>query len=210
MIKALFYSMGIAFATVCLLSVVLLCAGAARAGGAAPGGASAAPDKISGRPMVDVNGRFRIIGQTDTQSESTCIGRVDTPLCVAETAVAATERQDMQLQDIAYGKADPKTRKPFTSDIGSKVGYRIVSVRRFAPYDVPAERFNVFGIKAGDVAIYIETCNATYKRCTQPSLKSDFSVLARKGKYGWHAVVGVGDQRDLTDPRYNSSQYWHK
>ncbi|TCS60651.1 hypothetical protein [Varunaivibrio sulfuroxidans] len=192
-------------------AVVLLCAGAARAGGAAPGDASAAPDKISGRPMVDVNGRFRIIGQTDAQSESTCIGRVDTPLCVAETIVAVEARHDWKLQDIAYGKADPKTRKPFTaSDTMMKIAYRIVSVRRFAPYDVPAERFNVFGIKAGDVAIYIETCNATYKRCTQPSLNSNISVLARKGKYGWYAVSGLGRPQDLTNPLYNSSQYWHK
>lgn len=153
------------------------------------------------RTLIDYDGTFRVIGQTDAESESDCIGQVGTPLCVVETIIAADARRDSQLQDIAYGKMDPKNRTPFTSNVKGKIGYHVVSVRWFSPSTVPAPQSNKYGIQPGDVAVYIQICNAFYKRCTEPDTQADFSALLRKGKYGWHAVAGVGYKMDLTDPR---------
>ena len=139
-----------------------------------------AEDGTTHRSLMDYDGSFRVMGQTDEESDSDCIGDMRTLLCAFDTFVAALERGDGDLMDIVRGKTDPKYRKPFVPKYGSKMGYRILSVRLFSQSDVPAPQFNKFKIEPWDVAILFDTCNVTYGPCENlvGEIGSDSSALS--------------------------------
>ncbi|MBI3708300.1 MAG: hypothetical protein HY246_11575 [Proteobacteria bacterium] len=53
-------------------------------------------------PLVDPPSRWRVLTIRDETSTSTCIGRVDTPLCMIETQMACLLRFQRDLCDAAY------------------------------------------------------------------------------------------------------------
>ena len=153
------------------------------------------------RPFMDYDGSFRVMGQTDEESDSDCIGDMRTLLCAFETLMAASERGNGNLMDIARGKTDPQNRKPFIPKYGSKGGYRVLALRLFSLSDVPAPEFNRYDIQPWDVAIYYDTCNVTYGPCENlfGETGSGSSAIFRKGPFGWYMAYGVLRGTDLTD-----------
>lgn len=188
---------------VCVLTFLVFMSGASQAQEAGVN-SELAPLK----PMMDFDQSFRVVGQTDAESDSICIGKMISPLCAVETYLAAETREDLHLQDIATGQINPAERRPFQPKLKVKRGYRVISVRQYPPHLVPAPRYNEYDIQPWDVAVYMETCNATYELCKSGAPNEDEGSLVRRGEYGWYVVPGVGFRMDPTDPNQVSSKNW--